>query len=175
LAELLRDRAAVAHGLSVMATEMLFHDLPSMLREVVGERQAEVLLERLASRAAERGFREFVKQLGVEGPMEPLQVLTVFLRPRSGKKVHPFQVASRVEAGGGRVRLLLAERLGHVEAALLAGVVAGVLAAVGHPARAVTERSAAQHLCRSGERPEYIVYPEDTAIAVEGLVCESRG
>jgi len=176
LAELLRNREAVAHGLTIMASEMLFHDLPAVLEEVVGERQASVLLERLASKAAERGFAEFAHHLGIEGPLEPLHLLTIFLEPPGGEKVHPFQVARRLETGGGRVTLVLGEKLSQPEAALLAGVVAGVLTAAGHPARALADTSAIQHMCRSGgERPEYVVYPVDgEKIVVERLECSGQ-
>ena len=168
MAELLRDREAVAHGLSVMAVDMLFHELPRMLEEIVGRRQAAVLLERLASRAAEKGFREFAAKAGVTGPLEPLHLLTIFLRPPSGEKLHPFQVASRLETGGAGARLVLAEQLGPLEAALLAGVVAGVLTAAGHPARAVGSSDAAGRACGSVEGLEFVVYADDaSAVVVE--------
>jgi len=161
VAELLKNREAVAHGLSVMATKMLLDDLPGLLTSVVGERQAAVLLGKLASTAAERGFREFLRRAGAEGGLDPLHVLTVFLEPPSGERVHPFQVVERIETGEGLVRLPLSrrEQWSLAKAALMAGVVAGVLSGAGHPAKPLTSRAAAAHM-PGGERPEYVVYPE---------------
>ncbi len=165
MAELLENREAVAHGLSVMATKMLLDDLPGLLTSVVGERQAAVLLGKLASTAAERGFKAFLRNVGVEpGSLNPLHVLTVFLEPTSGERVHPFQVVERIETGEGRVRLPLSQReqWSLAKAALMAGVVAGVLSGTGHPARPLTSREASAHI-PGGEALEYIVYPEQSS------------
>ncbi len=164
MAELLQNKEAVAHGLSVMATQMLLDDLPGLLTSVVGERQAAVLLGKLASTAAERGFRAFLGSVGVDpSSLNPLHVLTVFLEPPSGKRIHPFQVVERIETGEGRVRLPLSrrEQWSLAKAALMAGVVAGVLSGTNHPAKPLTSREAAAHI-PPGERLEYLVYPEQS-------------
>ncbi len=163
MAELLRHADAVARGLTTMAVTMLLEDLPETLARVVGERQAAVLLERLAAPAAERGFREFLEAAGAEPP-EPLEALTVFLAPRGGGgRLHPFQVAEAIETGDGRASLRLAGRgWGLAKASLVAGVVAGVLRALGLEARPLTGPEALAQLCR-GEPPAAAVYPEQRA------------
>lgn len=176
MAELLSNREAVAHGLSVMATRMLFEQLPRYLAEIVGEKQASVLLSRFAEEAAEAGFREFASKVGMREPPPPHHLLTIFLAPPPGKeKAHPFQVVERLETGEGRIVLyLVSRRWSLVEASMLAGVVAGVLTAAGYRAKPLTGASAARHLCGE-EHPSYIVYPgrkgERWTIVVEPLKC----
>lgn len=176
MAELLSNEEAVAHGLSVMATRMLFEQLPRYLAEIVGEKQASVLLARFAEEAAEAGFREFAARVGMREPPPLHHLLTIFLAPPRGKeKVHPFQVVERLETSEGKVVLRLAGRRWNlVEASMFAGVVAGVLTAAGYVTKPLTEESAARHLCGEGA-PSYIAYPrregETWMIVVEPLSC----
>jgi hypothetical protein len=162
VAGLLGNREAVAHGLSVMASRMLFEQLPGYLARVVGEKQAAVLLGRFVAEAAREGFRDLARRLGVRDLPPPIRLLAIFFSPpRPEQRVHPFQVAEHLETGGGRIVLVLEPREWSLPIlGLLAGVVAGVLDAAGERAVPLTEPSAARHLCGEEPRPGLVVYPE---------------
>ncbi len=165
MAELLRNKEAVAHGLSVMATRMLFEELPSILEYIIGGRQATIILERMAEEAAEEGFREFMRMLGftrdIRMPLEKL--ITIFLAPPSNQpKTHPFQVVKAVRVVGGR-RIVLEVEEGHKhpsELGILAGTIAGVLTAAGYRAKPLSSPETKRHICSANnEPPQYLVYP----------------
>ena len=174
-AHLLSNLEAVSRGLTEMALGMLFRELPDTLAGVVGERQAAILLAKVAASAARRGFTEFLRAAGA-GRLEPLEALTVFLRPKGGAPVHPFQHVERIETGGGRAVLVLSSDVGWglPRAGMMAGVVAGVLEALGLDARPLTGVEAVSQLCRSGGSP-VAVYPEGSGarwrIVVDFQAC----
>ncbi len=178
MAELLRDREAVAHGLSVMATRMLFENLPSVLEDIIGERQATIILERMAEEAAELGFKEFMRMLGIgdlrDMPIDKL--LTIFSAPPPGRpKMHPFQVVRKIEVSDSRIVLEIEDGHRHPsEVGILAGTIAGVLTAAGYSARPLSGPDAVKHLCSSDNPPRYAVYPVKNGewrIVIEGVKC----
>lgn len=163
LAALLGDREAVSRGLTEMAVEALLAELPRLLEEVVGQRQALVLLERLLERAAGRGFRAFLEAAGARpeevapGPGALAEILEVLFSSPGGERLHPFQLGEAVERLDGGARIILKPGHGVYEAAALAGVVAGVLDALGVAARPLPAREGARHLCGQAV---LVAYPE---------------
>ncbi len=55
MVSLLERRDAIAYGLAVMVTDMLFSELPSLLSNLIGGKQATSILEMLAKKTVEEG------------------------------------------------------------------------------------------------------------------------
>jgi len=178
LTELLRDRQAVAYGLTVMATRMLLETLPAELERVVGARTAAALLAHLASHAAREGFKAFMEKLQAKQLPPPEKLLEIFLRT-PGEQLHPFQTLEEIQHHNSKTVMRLAGKQWTLpRIALLAGVIAGVLTAAEHPTQPLTDPRVERHLCTQANRPEYTIYPtkhdETLHITLEKLECSQQ-
>ncbi len=172
VAQLLEHRDAVAYGLTVMVTDMLFVELPAMLAKLIGEKQATMVLEMLAKKTAEEGFRHFLEKLSVKpGSLTLREVLEVFVLREGSEPAHPFQRVTRIVEEDDRITLVV--KNGRESPAILAGVIAGVMeAGLGVRTQALASPATAQHLCHQDNPPDYIVYPAgEDRVVVERLKC----